>query len=156
MRRDRHCICKHLLGEKYTKVSIYLQTPVNCLPSRFSTWINDKHSTCSWLDEPSVCIYTILLQKEHLILYSVSQAKAWTVGLKSLERGAVMVSGVRCGVIRIWYPLLGMLLNIQGKTWTYVEGLFVGVLFWGFFGCSCCFFKSLGIWQWTWEVLRLL
>lgn len=100
------CICKHLLEEKHTKISIYLQTPVNCLPSRLSSWINDKHSSYRWLNEPFVCICTVLLWKEHFVLCAVSQTKAWTVELKSLERGAVVVHWVNVDqglVSPTWY-----------------------------------------------------
>ena len=144
MRRDCNYICEHLLGEKHTKISVCLQTPVNCLPSRLYTWINNKHSAGSWLDELSVCMCTVLLQKEHLVLYSVSQAKAWTAGLKSLERGAAVLSWGGCGGIRVWHLLLGMLQNIQGKRRAFVEGFFVVCVAWFFF-FSFCIFGNLAV-----------
>lgn len=77
----------HLLGEEYKKISIYLQTPVNFWLSRLGPWINYKHCSCP--NEPSVCIHTVLLQKEHL----VSQAEVWSANLLG-EKCVVLLSWI--------------------------------------------------------------
>lgn len=83
----------HLLGEEYREISIYLQTPVNCWPSRLSPWINYKHS--AWPNEPSVCIFNVLIRKEYMLLHLVSQAKVWSADLLG-EQCSVLLSWIWC------------------------------------------------------------